>query len=68
MALVDVDDRTALARAYGTSWVSALPSVGEALLAEEPGTRTACRTRAEELSAERCADRYLELYGELLEG
>ena len=28
--LVDVDDRAELARVYGRSWVSALPSVGEA--------------------------------------
>ena len=116
--LIDVDDRPALARAYAKSWVSALPSVGEAFglvlleamacgtpvvgsdvlgipevvdrpevgrifdaddgddlvralleaieLAEDPGTRAACRARAEELSTERCADRYVELYEELL--
>lgn len=112
---VDVDDRAELARAYGRSWVSALPSVGEAFglvlleamacgtpvvgsdvlgipevvdrpevgrlfsgddptqalleaieLAQDPGTAAACRARAEELSTERCADRYLELYEELL--
>ncbi len=113
--LVDVDDRADLARVYGRSWVSALPSLGEAFglvlleamacgtpvvgsdvlgipevvdrpevgrlfsgedpaqalleaieLAGDPATRQACRARAEELSTERCAARYLELYEELL--
>ncbi len=113
--LVDVDDRAELARVYGRSWVSALPSVGEAFglvlleamacgtpvvgsdglgipevvdrpevgrlfseedptralleaieLAGDPATRAACRARAEELSTARCAERYLELYEELL--
>ncbi len=113
--LVDVDDRTELAREYGQCWVSALPSVGEAFglvlleamacgtpvvgsdglgipevvdrpevgrlfsgedptpalleaieLAGDAGTRQACRARAEELSTERCAERYLKLYEELL--
>jgi len=113
---VDVDDRAELARVYGRSWVSALPSVGEAFglvlleamacgtpvvgsdvlgipevidrpevgrmfsgdnpvpalletleLARDPATSTACRARAEELSTERSATRYLELYEELLD-
>ena len=35
-------------------------------LAREPGTAAACRERAEELSQDRCVERYLELYRELL--
>jgi glycosyltransferase involved in cell wall biosynthesis len=35
-------------------------------LAEQPETRSRCRARAEELSSQRCADRYLALYEELL--
>jgi phosphatidylinositol alpha-mannosyltransferase len=35
-------------------------------LATEPGTAAACRARAEEFSAARCADRYLELYKRLI--
>jgi glycosyltransferase involved in cell wall biosynthesis len=113
--LIDVDDRAELARVYGRSWVSALPSVGEAFglvlleamacgtpvvgsdalgipevvdrpevgrlfsgddptqalleaieLAGDPATREACRARAAELSTGRCAERYVELYKELL--
>jgi len=112
--LVDLDDRGALARAYGGAWVSALPSVDEAFglvlaeamacgtpavgydhgatpevidrpgvgllfdrldaavlartlleameLSRRPETATACRARAEELSIDRCAESYLDLY------
>lgn len=35
-------------------------------LAEDPGTAGACRARAEHFSAERCVERHLELYDELL--
>jgi glycosyltransferase involved in cell wall biosynthesis len=37
-------------------------------LAREPGTAAACRARAEQLSQDRCVERYLELYRGLLEG
>ncbi len=36
-------------------------------LARDPATVTRCRERASELSVDRCVDRYLELYRELLE-
>jgi glycosyltransferase involved in cell wall biosynthesis len=117
--LANLDTREALARAYGESWVSALPSVGEAFglvlaealacgtpvvgsdlggipevlggrddvgrlfdgrdeealarallealeLAADPATARACRERAEELSVDRCVERYIDLYAELL--
>jgi glycosyltransferase involved in cell wall biosynthesis len=116
--LADLDDREALARAYGTAWVSALPSRDEAFglvlaealacgtpvvgsneggipeivnspavgrvfdgddpatlasalletleLAQDNGTAAACRARAEEFSVDRCVDRYVALYRELL--
>ncbi len=35
-------------------------------LARDPATPAACRERAEELSQERCTERYLQLYRELL--
>ena len=35
-------------------------------LARDPATPGACRERAEELSQDRCTERYLQLYGELL--
>jgi phosphatidyl-myo-inositol alpha-mannosyltransferase len=114
----DVDDRSALAEAYRSAWVTALPSFGEAFglvlvesmacgtpvvgsrhggipeivddpaigltfplddeealagslleafeLASDPNTPAACRARAEEFSAERCAAAYEELYRSLL--
>lgn len=114
---VDLDDRAALARAYGEAWVCALPSVDEAfglVLAEamacgtpavgyddgaipevidrpevgvlfdrlepavlaaalldamelggHPQTAPACRARAQELSTDRCTERYLDLYREI---
>jgi glycosyltransferase involved in cell wall biosynthesis len=37
-------------------------------LARDPATSAACRLRAEEFSEDRCIERYLELYRELLEG
>jgi glycosyltransferase involved in cell wall biosynthesis len=113
----DLNDRGALARAYGEAWVAALPSTSEAfglalaealacgtpvvgyddgalpelidspnvgrlfnrltpealaqaLLetieeAQRPGTRGACRARAEQLSSDRCTQRYVELYASL---
>jgi glycosyltransferase involved in cell wall biosynthesis len=114
----DVDDRAALARAYGRAWVTVLPSFGEAFglvlvealacgrpvvgtdhggipeivdrpqigrtfppddeealaralleamdMAGDAGMESACRARAEDFSAERCAAAYEELYRELL--
>jgi glycosyltransferase involved in cell wall biosynthesis len=35
-------------------------------LAHDPGVAAACRARAEEYSTDRCTERYLELYRELL--
>jgi glycosyltransferase involved in cell wall biosynthesis len=116
--LADVDDTGALAGAYRSAWVAALPSVGEAFglvlaealacgtpgvgtddagipevldrpevgrlfrgedasalaaalleafeLAEDPGTRDACRARAQDFSAQRCGEAYEALYRELL--
>ena len=53
--LFDGDDPAALA-----------PALLEALeLAADPATAAACRARAEEFSAGRCANRYLELYASL---
>lgn len=115
---VDLDDRAALALAYGQAWVAVLPSVDEAFglvlvealacgtpvvgyadaaipelidrpaigqlfsrldaealsralletleLSEDPATPGNCRARAEDFSADRCVERYLELYRELL--
>ena len=114
----DLDDRRALAQAYGQAWVAALPSTNEAFglvlvealasgtpvvgyddgaipevidrpeigrlfdtldaralasallealeLAGAAGTAASCRSRAEEFSSDRCAERYLALYRELL--
>ena len=54
--LFDGDDERALARA-----------ILEALeLAQEPATAAACRAHAEPFSAERCTERYLDLYRRLL--
>jgi glycosyltransferase involved in cell wall biosynthesis len=116
--LVNLDERSTLARAYAEAWVSVLPSVGEAFglvlaealacgtpavasdsggipevvdrpevgrvvsgerpeglarallegleLATDPATSRACRQRAEDFSLERCVDRHLELYRELI--
>jgi glycosyltransferase involved in cell wall biosynthesis len=116
--LADLDDRAALARAYGSAWVSALASRDEAFglvlaealacgtpvvgsneggipeivdsaavgrlfdgddpkalasallealeLAQDPRTAAACRARAQEFSIDRCVERYLALYRELL--
>jgi len=113
----NLDDRRALAQAYGSAWVAALPSTNEAFglvllealacgtpgvgyddaaipevldrrgigtlfselsptalaealletleLAQDPATSAACRHRAEELSTQRCADRYLALFRDL---
>jgi glycosyltransferase involved in cell wall biosynthesis len=118
VTFADLDDRAALAEAYATAWVSALPSRGEAFglvlaealacgtpcvgsndggipeiidrpevgrlfdgeepdalaaalleafaLAEDPATVAACRARAADFSSDRCTERYLELYRELL--
>jgi glycosyltransferase involved in cell wall biosynthesis len=40
--------------------------LGALELAEAPGTAASCRSRAEEFSSERFAERYLALYRELL--
>lgn len=53
--LFDGDDPDTLARAL----MDALD------LAAEPGTSEACRSRAEEFSSARCANRYLDLYSSL---
>ena len=120
VVFADLDDRAALAEAYATAWVSALPSTDEAFglvlaealacgtpcvgsnqggipevvdrpeigrlfdgddprrlaralletleLAGDPATAGACRARAEDFSTDRCTERYLELYRELLGG
>ncbi len=114
---LDLDDRGALARAYGGAWVSTLPAPSEAFglvlvealacgtpvvgyddggiseiidrpgigatfrrldadvlaaaltdamrLSAAPETVTRCRTRAEDFSADRCAESYVALYREL---
>jgi glycosyltransferase involved in cell wall biosynthesis len=56
--LFDGDDPAALA----TALLEALD------LAADPATAGACRSRAEEFSSARCADRYLGLYERLLKG
>jgi glycosyltransferase involved in cell wall biosynthesis len=118
--LVEVDDPSVLARAYGEAWVSVLPSEGEAFglvlaealacgtpgvasdtggmrevldrpevgrlfegdspealarallealeLAQDPSTVDACRRRAEDFSVDRCVEKHLELYSEVLRG
>jgi glycosyltransferase involved in cell wall biosynthesis len=53
--LFDGDDPRALAAAL----------LGALDLASDPATAAACRARAEEFSADRCANRYLELYAAL---
>lgn len=115
--LANLDDRAALAAAYGNAWVSVLASTGEAFglvlvealacgtpvvareqggmveivdrpevgrlfdgsvgeltrallealeLAGDTATRAACRARAEAFSTDRTAERYLDLYEEVL--
>lgn len=66
-AIPEVIDRPGVGRLFATRRPRAL---AEALLdalelARQPGTAAACRARAQELSRERCAARYLELYREL---
>ncbi|HEY5318038.1 MAG TPA: glycosyltransferase, partial [Solirubrobacteraceae bacterium] len=114
---VDLDDRSALARAYASAWAVALPATEEAFglvllealacgtpvvgyddggiseiidrpgigrlidrldagvlarallevmeLSASPETVRRCRARAEELSVDRCTERYVALYREL---
>jgi glycosyltransferase involved in cell wall biosynthesis len=66
-ATASVVDRPAIGRVFDDSEAGLAAALGEAFhLAGDPGTRLACRSRAEELSAERTAHEYLALYGEVL--
>jgi glycosyltransferase involved in cell wall biosynthesis len=66
----EVIDRPAIGRMFdGDDPAAVTGALLEGIeLARDPATRDACRARAEELSRERCTERYLGLYRELLEG
>jgi glycosyltransferase involved in cell wall biosynthesis len=63
----EVLDRPEIGRLFGGEQPEALAgALLEALdLAADPGTARACRARAEELSIDRCVERYVALYREL---
>jgi glycosyltransferase involved in cell wall biosynthesis len=66
-ALPELVDRPEIGRLFGGEDPESLAtSLLEALaLAEDPATAAACRARAEDFSAESCADAHLALYAEL---
>jgi phosphatidylinositol alpha-mannosyltransferase len=66
-AIPEVVDRPEVGRLFDQlEAVKLAEALLEALaLAEDPATAPACRSRAEEFSAERCTERYLALYNEL---
>lgn len=66
----EILDRPSIGRLFDGDDPEALASAMlEALdLAADPGTARACRARAEELSIDRCVERYVALYRELVGG
>ena len=67
-ALPEVVDRPEVGRLFDGDGPEGLAAaLLDALeLAQDPGTAAACRARAEDFSAERCADAYQRLYAEVL--
>ena len=64
----EVADRDEVGRLFDGDSPEALATaiLGALELLEDPGTPGACRARAQEFSLERCTERHLELYRELL--
>jgi glycosyltransferase involved in cell wall biosynthesis len=67
-AIPEIIDRPEIGRLFAPLTAEALlRALLEALeLAADPATAARCRARAEDFSTERCVDRYLSLYRELL--